>query len=224
MLWIYFENDLWWFDLGREKQSPLLLRYLDPDFRQGLASLQPQIDASLAAVIAEGSEHPEGEPSPVVRVRKKLGDAPTRAWRFLKLRKLRAAVRSLRNTRSEPWDREPADFELFEEILRLARARTESWGGELIFVYLPGVWSFEGGGSEDPNRDRVLEIAKTVGLATIDVEGPMARHSDPQSLYSWRRSSVIGPPHFNEAGYELAAEVIEDGLRRFRHIARSAKP
>ena len=35
----------------RERNSPLLMRYLEGNFSQGLVHLQPEIDAALAAYV-----------------------------------------------------------------------------------------------------------------------------------------------------------------------------
>ena len=120
----------------------------------------------------------------------------------------------LRDSRPAPWEKEPPDFALFETILRLAKAEAGSWEGRLVFVYLPGVWSVENKEAVDPIRMRVLEMVASLQLPLVDVEAAMTTHPDPVSLYSYRGSSLIGPPHFNAEGYEIASEVILEWLSR----------
>ena len=61
VLWFYWEgNDLT--DLKREKNSPLLMRYLEDNFSQGLVNLQPDIDAALTAYIETAGRNVERHP------------------------------------------------------------------------------------------------------------------------------------------------------------------
>ena len=112
---------------------------------------------------------------------------------------------------------EPPDYELYETILGQAKSRVESWGGELILVYLPGVWHFgRGASSLDPRiaetRERVKELASSLELRMIDVKAAMQAHDDPLSLYSYRGSSVLGSPHMNADGYAFTAEIVFEHL------------
>jgi hypothetical protein len=214
VLWFYFENDLWWFDLGINKRAPLLLRYLEPGFRQGLLELQPEIDARLSELWAAG--HFDPVKNPLELMDEIRGRGVGRAWRFARLAKLRETVGRLRHPPDSPADREAPDLALFESILTLARDRTASWGGTLDFVYLPGVWNFDDGIGWRPRDDRVrtsvLEIAKKLGLTVIDAQPAMARHEDPRSLYSFRGSGVLGTPHLNPSGYAFVTRLVLDRL------------
>ncbi|MGI9627067.1 MAG: hypothetical protein ACR2QM_09540, partial [Longimicrobiales bacterium] len=58
VLWLFFgENDPG--DLERDMKSPILTRYLDPSYRQGLPGIQPEIDRGLRAVIQEHRQEQE---------------------------------------------------------------------------------------------------------------------------------------------------------------------
>jgi hypothetical protein len=217
VLWFYFENDLWWFDLGIQKRTPLLLRYHEPaGFRQGLLHMQPEIDARLAELWASGAGDPVT--NPVELMEELQGTGVGRLLRFLRLSKLRATIGALRRPPASPADREPADFALFESILEQARNRVASWGGELAFVYLPGSWNFDQGLGWRPRDDRVrnsvLEIAAALGLEVIDVQAAMEQHDDPLSLYSYPGTSILGPPHLNGAGYAFVARLVLDRIGR----------
>ena len=190
--------------------------YLEPSFRQGLVPLQPEIDARLTELWASGAQDPETSPLEVME--KIQGSGVGRLLHFVKLQKLRAAIRRLRRPRRSPAEREPADLVLFESILKQARDRTAFWGGELVFVYLPGSWNFDQGlgwrPRDDRVRNRVLELAAALGLPVIDVQEAMEEHEDPLSLYSYPGTSVLGPPHFNGDGYALVASLVLDRIGR----------
>lgn len=213
VLWFYFENDLWWFDLGKQGRAPLLLRYLDPEFSQGLAALQPEIDALLVE-LAEDAEHEAAESSPVQMLRRQRGSPLHRVVGVLTLRTLRTTLSGLLRPPPSPVGDEPPNYALFSRVLERARDDAAAWGGRLTFVYLPGVWNFDRGflsarTPANPLREHVLEIADALGLNVIDMQPVLAGHAEPLSLYSYPGTSVIGPPHLNAAGYAaVAAEVL----------------
>jgi hypothetical protein len=192
------------------------MRYLEPGFRQGLLHLQPEIDVRLAELWASGSRDPVTDPLELMEEIR--GSGVRRLLRFVTLSKLRAAVGRLRHPRPSPAEREPADLALFESILKQARDRTASWGGELVFVYLPGSWNFDQGlgwrPRDDRVRNRVLQLAEALGLPVIDVQQAMEEHEDPLSLYSYAGTSVLGPPHFNGDGYAFVASLVFDRIGR----------
>jgi hypothetical protein len=216
-LWFYFENDLAWFDLGKDRRTPLLMRYLGSDFRQGLLALQPEIDRSLEAIV-ESTAGRSGDAGPIDRLKKARGGPADRLGRLLRLQKLRSAIGRLRGPRTSSRAETPA-YELFGAILSRARETVEAWEGELVFVYLPGVWNFQeevgvphGGSAERP--ERVKALAASLGLRLIDVEAAMHAHDDPLSLFSYRGVSILGPPHMNAAGYAYSAGIVIEQLGR----------
>jgi len=190
------------------------MRYLEPGFRQGLLHMQPEIDARLTELWASGSRDPVT--SSLELMEKIRGSGIGRVLRFMTLQELRATIGRLWRPPQSPAEREPPDLELFESILKQARDRTASWGDELIFVYLPGSWNFDQGlgwrPRDDRGRDRVLELAASLGLSVIDVQEAMKEHEDPLSLYSYPGTSVLGPPHFNGDGYGFVAGLVLDRI------------
>jgi hypothetical protein len=217
VLWLFFENDLSWFDLGKDRKTPLLMRYLDADFTQGLMALRPEIDRRLEARVEEAVARLDDE-SPVGRL-EALREGPVRKLAgFLGLRELRIRLGRLRGSEAAGAPEAP-DYALFARILAEAKERVDAWGGELVFVYLPGVWKFSEGGwtpswGSNETRERALAVVASQGIRLIDVEAAMREHDDPLSLYSYRGMSVLGSPHMNAEGYGFAAEVVLDALDR----------
>lgn len=187
ILWIYFEgNDL--YDLGREKKSDLLLRYLDKDYSQNLRAIQPEIDTELIKFIndekvkAETYEHLH----PVLKFLL-FDHLRDRIDRYLVVVKRNSFV----------------DFDLIREVLASAKDLTSSWGGELYFVYLPGLSQSINPDTENPSRDPVMRLVEDLDIPIIDLTDTFANHPDPLSLRPFR-----GYGHFNEKGYRLFGEII----------------
>jgi hypothetical protein len=218
-LWLYFENDLSWFDLERSARSPLLMRYLEPGFSQHLVERREEIDARLEALVERdfaGAEDLRAAEHAVLREPSRLAGLRSQ----LRLEQLR---RVLGRMRPRPRaDAVPERFALFQAILARARAVTAQWEGELVVVYLPGVWSFDPfvglpGWTGPHVRDAVRAEAQRQGLAFVDVSAAFAAHDAPLSLFAYPgQSALVGAPHMNAAGYAYSASVLEKAL-----VARS---
>lgn len=203
VLWFYYEgNDLRDLD-GWEKNSPLLMKYLTTSFSQRLFERQPEIDGLLRnyldAALAKTSESVSPE-------------------RILKLQHLRKAVQSFYERRpaeqglpAELVDylgrtgapAAPEDLQLFGKILAEAQKTADSWGGRVVFVYLPTWERYRIPELASKDRDQVLGIAKHLNLHVVDMHEVFSAHPDPLSLFPFRRYA-----HYNEAGHKLVGEEV----------------
>src|SRR5262249_8341841 len=97
---------------------------------------------------------------------------------------------------------------IFQEILLQAKARTSSWGGKLYLVDLPTLNRYrkDPGGAE-AERARVLTLVQSLGIPIIDAQLAFQAHSDPLSLFPFRRFF-----HYNEQGHRLVAEEVLKGV------------
>jgi lysophospholipase L1-like esterase len=210
VLWFYYEgNDLRDLD-GWEKNSPLLMKYLTSSFSQHLFERQGEIDRSL---------------------RNYLDAAMTKATasvsfeNILKLQRLRHAIQSLYERRSTkqglPADlldfvrhtgapAAPGDLQLFERILAEAQTTAQTWEGRVVFVYLPTWERYRFPELASQDRDNVLMIARRLNLPIVDIHKIFSEHSDPLSLFPYRRYA-----HYNEAGHQLVGEEV---LRQLRQL------
>jgi hypothetical protein len=214
-LWLYFENDLSGFDLGRSQNSPLLMRYLEPGFSQHLLERRPEIDARLQQLLDSGFERTDAlRPAEHSRTGERSGLEEVR--RILELKWLRRLLGQLR-----PRPRATVDdgrIELFGAILARAQAVTSQWGGELVVAYLPGVWNYDRFAGipawTGPHvREAIREQARSLGIAFIDIEQAIADHPAPLSLYAYPgQSELVGAPHMNGAGYAFAADTLAAAL------------
>jgi hypothetical protein len=206
VLWAYFgKNDL--IELREETKSLLLLRYLKPGYRQGLASLQAQIDRALL-------EYVETEKAAAIRKlkagRKRTPDL-ARLVEFTKLSALRSRFglgSSAGNIEGSP-DGQAADMALFQGVLSQAKATVESWGGSFYFLYLPEWERYALPDQLRDNRAEVLRAAAELGIPVIDIHEAFAAHSDVLSFFPLRRSG-----HYNAKGNAVVAEAVLQRLAR----------
>lgn len=203
VLWVYYEgNDLR--DLNSEKSVSLLMRYLEPDFSQGVISKQPQIDALLEDYIQKARA-------------KKI--AKTSWLAVVKLSGTRIFVKkSISQLRTKKVQAE-ADLVLFEKILKQAQDDISSWDGQIVFVYLPDWTRFAYPESYgDVNhwldyRDDVLSLVQRLNIPIVDIAETMALRQDPVSYFPYRFRG-----HYTEQGYDIVVEQINETLSESRKI------
>lgn len=206
VLWLFFpDNDMG--DLEREAGAPLLLRYLEPGFRQGLKDHQPVIDEELRSLIIETrSQERERvmDRARMLRERRLGRDHQLLAW--AKLRRIRSRIRDVMQD-SRPDRYYPLDRELFAAVMTRARDDIRAWGGELLFVYLPGWWSVARPDDGPPHKGSILEMVGELGISGIDPTAAFLRHPDPEALFPF---GIEG--HYTAEGFRILAEEIEAAL------------
>lgn len=212
VLFFYSENDLDWYEIGKDKRTPRLLRYLDSNYSQGLIDRQHEIDKILASFLLGMADRADNET--VVQLAEK---AEVSSWQILSdsllLRGTRNALRSLlRRPSSDALADRRENEELFSAVLKRARSIVESWGGRLHIVYMPGVLEFELG-RPSPDREVVINAAAANDLAFVDVYEQLAIEGDPRSLYSLRSRSSVLLPHLNPNGYKVVGEFLSNYLK-----------
>lgn len=193
VIWFYYEgNDL--LDLLQEENVESLTSYLDPKFSQGLTARQPEIDAILSNVLTNGrADQPVTDSYNLVN--------------FIKLHNINELVFTVMQPTREERIRANT-LPLLSTILAEAKARTEAWGGDFYFVYLPA-WNRY---NEDAivttfYRREILDLVAAQSITLIDAHEPFAAHPDPLSLFPFRLNG-----HYTAEGYRLIAEQIEAHL------------
>jgi hypothetical protein len=205
VLWFYFNNDLP--DLEVEKKSPLLMKYLDDGFHQGLVEKQAKIDAAEKQLLVQVMERSPSWPDRLERMGLTRRSAPmffqdlvmndhhSSFAGTLRLDRINSALEG-----SPIGDPGASDFPLFQGILEKARARVAAWGGTLYFVYLPDLNFLARKAKEHPARDRVLAAAKAAGIAILDLHPTFAALPD-LSKVMWHADS-----HCRAEGYKIIAD------------------
>jgi len=200
VVWVFCAaNDLV-FDLPREKADPILMRYLEPPFRQGLSGRQEEVDAILKQrVVALIDEQ--------TMLRRKSQASWNQFQGWLKLRMLRHSV-GLRLTPRKPTA--GADLELLRRVLQEARDSVSSWGGRLYFVYLPSQEVFldpKFARENEPERQSILKILDELDISLIDLLPAFQAQKDPNDFYA------VAGAHYNSQGYQLMGKTIADALK-----------
>lgn len=190
VLWLYYQGNDLTEDLFRERASPLLMRYLDAGFSQGLAARQAEIDGQLSTYLQGPSIERD-------QSRNRLLDGLVST----------AKLRNLRRAMGASYQGPPPDVALFQRILDEARATVAGWGGTLYFVYLPGWPELARPSAADQTlRTQVIEAARAAGLDIIDLHAAMTASSDPPGFFFYPGS------HYNPAGQAAVAEAILGAL------------
>jgi len=200
VVWVFCAaNDLV-FDLPREKTDPILMKYLEPPFRQGLRGRQEEVDAILKQrVVALIDEQ--------TMIRRKSQASWDQFQGWLRLRMLRHSV-GLRLTPRKP--SAGADLELLRRVLQEARDSVSSWGGQLYFVYLPSQEVFldpKFARENEAERQSILRILEELNISLIDLLPAFQAQKDPNDFYA------IPGAHYNPQGYQLMGKTIADALK-----------
>jgi hypothetical protein len=200
VVWVFCAaNDLI-YDLPAEMKNPVLKQYLNPGFRQNLASRQQEVDAML-------QKRASGLLEEATVARKKSQARWDYFAGWLRLRMLRHSA-GLRLTVRKPV--ESVDLELFRRILLEARDTIASWNGRLFFVYLPSQEVFldpDFARDNEGERRRILSLLQDLGIPVIDLRAAFEAVPDPNSLYA------IPGAHLNPAGYDLMGKTIAGALK-----------
>ncbi len=204
VIWTIYEgNDA--HELTRERESEILMRYLERDFSQGLAARQPEIDETLATYVEKRLGPQLARPVDNAS-RREVDSTSPRRWvdgnigRFLRLHEIDRRLIEGFGRKPSPSETKPF-HPLMVRILDQARRRVESWGGRLHVLYLPEL-------GKSPDRDTIrrqtFRLVEKLGIPLIDVSETLANHPDPDSLYPFRLRLRVGL-HFNGDGYRLIA-------------------
>lgn len=197
VLWGYFGgNDF--FDLRLEKGHPILVRYLEAEFSQGLESRQAEIDAQLEVFFESAlkGERDHGRYSAVD---------------ILLLRHLRRRLFVLLQPMDPSFVPTEVELGLFGRILAEAKRSVETWDGRLYFMYLPA-WRelYERQEWQQRLRERVLGRAAELGLPIIDLFDAM-EDAGP-SAFACPRTCHYSAEGYERAGQQLVEALVEDRL------------
>jgi hypothetical protein len=173
------------------------MKYLDPSFTQGLRASADEVDNALRGWISGLRDAAEE------RERLRSGADGHRSHlmvRWAKLQELRSRVRRALEPREAP------EYPFDESFFRLVSSRVSddvaSWGGRLVFVYLPAYERFAHPPLANPHRERILETMESLGIPSFDLT-PAFERDDPLGFFQFRVKS-----HYTEAGYRLVGDEI----------------
>lgn len=203
VLWNYFEgNDL--FDLEKEKSVPVLRKYMGDGFSQGLVGKQAEVDTLLTSwlevVIKAGAASSQDE-----LFRKSTSKDQIK--HFVTLKGLRNLLQLTANPGMEY---RQCDLASFRDVLQKANTTVASWGGRLVFVYLPSWTRYHGGLNQcEKERDQVMAQVSALGIPIIDIHQAFQKHGSPSKLFA---QEELGYSHYGADGYRLAAQTVIESI------------
>jgi hypothetical protein len=191
VLWLFFEgNDLQ--DLEREKRRDELRHYLNREHRAGLLNRQSEVEGVIRSFVRRDERVKAGTGN-------KGSRGPGRVASFVTLGSLRQKLRRAARVPAKPY---LFDADLLRDVLLSARDEARTWGGELVFVYLPA-WERFDGTRPNPHRGEILGLVASLEIPIVDVQETFDSHPDPLSLFPFRLRG-----HYTDEGYALAAAAV----------------
>jgi len=193
VLYIYTDSTL-----SRIQNEGRLKIYLNKGFQQHLSLLQPQLDEGYGKFVHALQDYWQHT--------NQLGfELETNLW---------VRILTLKNTRDQIgffWDgikegdnkkkMRDGDLALLRQTLREIGASTQSWGGQMVFVYLYTPFQ-----SAISDHDMILPLVRNLSIPAIDLYGIFDDVKNPVRIYSKQGG------HLNEYGYARVADGIIKGL------------
>jgi hypothetical protein len=195
VVWIYYEgNDA--AGLEEEFENQILTEYLKPIFSQNLhVRVEESSDRLRYFLFSELDVHRKMLARAQEPKRKEWVDRKQDWAKLLRLWHVRKII-------SDQFQFQKPIGPAFKEVLLLAKSEVESWGGELLFIYLPIMKAVDSK-LVTSRTDEILEIVEDLGIEHLDFETALYGHDDPLSLFPLRT-----PGHFSESGYKFLAKQI----------------
>jgi hypothetical protein len=176
-----------------ELRDPVLGRYLDPTFSQGLMRRQAEVDR-LVGSFALPLQRRFDE-------RERLHRAER--WKHVwELRAIRSRLPQL--LQLERAVQKSADLAVLLRSLELADRTTQAWGGVLMVVIVPAFHDvFARGAERSEVREELKRSVAALGIRVIDTVELFRHQRDPTSLYMLGINN-----HPNRHGYTLFADQV----------------
>jgi hypothetical protein len=181
-------------DAGSEAGDPVLIRYLEPAFSQGLLARQPEVDQIIRQLLLPI----EAERQRAIALQIEQAK-PYRLDFMVRLPGLRSRL-GYELAKAPP----PADFTLFIRSLQLAARAAESWHGRLIVILLPSYADVAAHRRPGELPHAQLEsIVRKLGIPVIDGAALFLQQKNPTDLFTLGINN-----HPNQHGYALLAKQI----------------
>ncbi len=201
VVWAFFEGNDLDEDLPLERRSALLRRYMEDEaFSQGLFSRRDEWAARLKSHLDERLEEAMA----------RFDDPHEKLVNFLQLFFLREKF----GLDTLSLGIVPPDLDeqvvYFGAVLARSKKLVESWGGRMVFAYLPSSERYfaasHNGGIRQFVYDRARALAKRLDIPVVDLAETFAARPDPAPLFVYPGS------HYSAEGYRAAADAIASEL------------
>lgn len=205
VVYLYFEgNDL--HDLNREKEVPLLLRYLDENSWSQKLYEQQNIINTLLQDFGEEQIKKNYVDFQLARGKYYVDSQLTRVRQVLTLSNLRGRI-GLDIAGKRKRRKDQPDLVLFETVLRRTSEEVKTWGGTFIVGYLPA-WKRYKNPDYHMYRKEVLDIIKKNEIPVVDLHPVFQDQPDVFSLFHFGLNG-----HYNKIGAQIVAEEVRKSLQ-----------
>lgn len=213
VLWVFYDND--YKGLQNELKSPFLLSFMPPGLEKhfkvkeakdidvmSAEELKAWIDEKLNNPIQQGFYSEDWRKKPMITIlrrRSRLVD------RLIELTDRQVLFHEETLEMCERYSG------VFRDVLAAADRGVSRVGGELVFVYLPGIgyWLPETRDTFMEVRRRTLEITSSLGIPVVDFKEAVDRlGGDPFRVFSGGKKGG----HYSKEGYRALAEVVGKDL------------
>ncbi len=196
VVWAYYEGNDLVKDAELEMTSPVLPRYLQPGFSQGLVQHRDAVQAGLLHYLQRRTA-----------AMTQAVDLPAKPEIFAVDWGQALRLGALRRALGLAYGFPPESLGVLVRALERAQAITDAWGGRLVFVYLPGEARFAGTLARldaDAYRRRVLDQVTRLDVPVFDLVPQFEAHLRPRDLFA---------NHYTLEGYRLVGDVVLEALR-----------
>lgn len=209
VIWIYYEgNDL--DNFRNELTDPIIKRYFNKEFSQNLASK----NVALALLLDEYISKEADKNSSQKQVAADIGQQFSWKTRHIRLHDIRKKIgevffsndRTLENKSVMP---------LFFKVLQEAKNEVESWGGTIVFAYLPEYNRYKApyiDHGQYKQKTAILRQLNVMNIRTVDLHKEVfSKETDPLTLFPFR---TFG--HYTADGYHKVASVLNAHIDHHR--------
>ncbi len=206
IIWFFYEgNDL--MDLEKELHNSILLKYFDNHrYSQDLKSKQVEID-SIFTKVKEIKKNNFNESN---EFREFLS-------KFIKLYEVRTIINNTLNIRLLPNKKDKSNSELYSKlsknyknIIKNLNLVSQSWGGDIVFVYLPSLKLFDNNKYYQDNifvKMDVFDFLTKENIKIIDMFDYFNKNKTPSVFFNNRKNL-----HYTKKTYSLIVDEIEKQL------------
>ncbi|MDA9801556.1 hypothetical protein N9C88_03840 [Candidatus Pseudothioglobus singularis] len=200
VIWFYYEGNDLIHDLPRDKSNQLLMKYMEDGFSQNLINQQDEVDKVLKKRISI-------EKTKAKKKSNSIRQKKVQKYQWVKLYAIRNMIGFDAYIEIDP---------LFSKILKKAKEKVESWGGEIYFVYLP---EFNRYNVVRFSHDRFRKKSEMIGMVeeldihVVDIHKEVfSKNPDPLSIFPLRR-----PGHYSAKAYAEVSRVVESKIKEFEN-------
>jgi len=188
---------------GLELRSAAFRRYADPQFRQGLASRQAEVDAVWKRIYADGAARYQAGQALHQRGHPLHAAAPTPTPEEIDRFARAFGVEGLRGLGDDDMIR------LAVGIIAAAREEARRLGARFLFVPIRAAPTYRSTYREK-HLDRVLADVRRAGIEIVDPDPAIRASGDPDQFFPETHEN----PHYNARGYSMLADLVRGALAK----------